>query len=62
MAESILGWESKFRLGADYVTGSDDHGVFLQSQFERFLFSEAELDDLIVYLQSISLQSTGGKP
>lgn len=45
LAESILGWRSKWHLGSDWVRGSEDHPAWLQAQFEVQLFSEQELQE-----------------
>ncbi len=57
-AEAVLGWNSKWKLASDYVTGSQEHQAFLQREFEGRLFSEAELKQLVQQTVNACLRHT----
>lgn len=47
LAESVLSMESKWNLSRDFVTGGTAHDEFLQAKFEEYLFTEAEMQQLV---------------
>ena len=49
LAESVLGFASEWRLVADHIpyAGGGRHGAFLREQFDRRLFTIAQLDEKI---------------
>ena len=46
-AEDSLGWDSKWTLGQDYLTGSNEHPAYLQSRFDLRIFRWDDLDQLL---------------
>lgn len=46
-SEIVLGWDSKWKLASDYVTGDHQHEDFLHEQFAATLFSDEELEQLV---------------
>lgn len=46
-SEEVLGFESKWTLVTDYVTGGNGHSRYLKDRFEATVFSQSDLDAVI---------------
>lgn len=46
-SEEVLGFESKWTLVTDFVTGSNGHSQYLKERFEAIVFSQSDLDAVI---------------
>ncbi len=45
--DEVLGWDSKFALAKDYVTGNRSHEQFMKERFEAMLFTEGDLQTVV---------------
>lgn len=46
-SEEALGWDSKWKLATDYLTGKAEHTRFLEERFSARIFSAAQLEQLV---------------
>ncbi len=46
-AEDVLGWESKWKLAQDYISGEKEHERFVEERFAARLFRADQLESLI---------------
>ena len=46
-AQDALGWDSKWALASDFLTGGKDHARFLEERFAERIFSAEQLEEMV---------------